>query len=345
MTMISAESGAGHTANLKPDTSLAIARCSLLVGLAIVSAGSNIVASCHADPPITDVVFSPDGKFVLTCSQAGLRILNWPRLSLNRAIELPMDNVHALAFSPSGNAIAVAGGTPSETGQAQIYSWPELKQLSVIVAAEDSFSSIQWIGENQLLGGSLDGSLVIWPLNSPGNEQSLIGHSKPISSVAVLKEGTIGVSTGYDQSVRVWELKTRTLIRSLNQHTKPVKSLAVSPLGEGLPMLASASEDRTVRFWQPTIGRMVRTARVDAVPNRVVWVDFDHVAVACSDGSVRKIHSQTLTQLKSSEVLDGWAYGLAVHPEDGTLIVAGEAGMVRKVTFEQQSETANQSGQ
>ncbi len=55
------------------------------------------------------------------------------------------------------------------------------------------------------------------------------------------------VSTGIDQNLRVWDLESGKLIRSLNNHTLPVPDLALRPGETGLPMAASAGEDRTVR--------------------------------------------------------------------------------------------------
>ena len=37
-------------------------------------------------------------------------------------------------------------------------------------------------------------------------------------------------------------------------------------------MVASASADRTIRIWQPTIGRLVRYVRLEAEPLSIAWL-------------------------------------------------------------------------
>jgi WD40 repeat protein len=74
------------------------------------------------------------------------------------------------------------------------------------------------------------------------------------------------VSAAIDQSLRVLDAESGELDRSLDQHTGPVHALALRPAHKGLPMLASAAGDRSVRIWQPTIGRMIRYARLESAP-------------------------------------------------------------------------------
>ena len=79
----------------------------------IVSILSLLLCSLRAfatEPPVTSVAFAPDGKSVDACSQAGLTIYSWPELQPQRKFETSISNLHDIAFSPSGNRLAVAGG-------------------------------------------------------------------------------------------------------------------------------------------------------------------------------------------------------------------------------------------
>ena len=77
-------------------------------------------------------------------------------------------------------------------------------------------------------------------------------------------------------------------------------------------MVASISEDRTVRFWQPTIGRMVRFAKLESKPLDIVWLsDGRHVAVSCEDGHVRLIDPATVQVAADIPVFSSWAYCIA----------------------------------
>ncbi len=61
-----------------------------------------------------------------------------------------------------------------------------------------------------------------------------------------------------DHKIRVWELATGQAVVTLKGHTGPVLSVAFSPDGK---LLASASEDHTVRVWEPTPRRHLQPAK------------------------------------------------------------------------------------
>ena len=122
---------------------------------------------------------------------------------------------------------------------------------------------------------------------------------------------------------------------TINNHTLPAHDLALRPNETGLPMVASVSDDRTVRFWQPTIGQMVKFARLKAAPLNVAWLNNgSRIVAACADGVVRLVDPDSVEVTDEIHTLNGWAYSLAVHPTDGSLVVGGPNGQVRRVVLE-----------
>ena len=112
--------------------------------------------SLAGEPPVTSVAFAPDAKSVVACSQAGLRIYSWPELKLQNELKPSPLNLHDVAFSPTGNQLAVVGGSPSENGSVEIFSWPEGKSLNVLQGSNDSVMSVVWLGISALASASLD---------------------------------------------------------------------------------------------------------------------------------------------------------------------------------------------
>lgn len=295
---------------------------------------SNPTNRCDGgEPPLTDVAFSPDGSSVVACSQAGVQIFNWPELTMRQLIKVDADNLHDLRFSRDGTQLAIAAGIPSEQGIAVVYSWPDVQVVARFVHEGDSFLSVGWIDQSQLVIGCADRTVIQWDFVIGKVVRSLAGHSKAVTSVGVLGRSDALVTAGFDHSLRVWNSETGELIRSLNQHTQPVRDVALKPAVTGLPMLASASSDRTIRFWQPTIGRMVRYIRLDTEPLKLAWINDSYLASACVDGTVQIIDVANVTVAKRFEVLSGWAYALAVHPSTRDLVVAGESGQIERIPF------------
>ena len=104
-------------------------------------------------------------------------------------------------------------------------------------------------------------------------------------------------------------------------------------------MIASAAADRSIRLWQPTIGRMVRYARLDAEPLKMVWLpDGVRIAAACDDGHLRIIDAEEVEVLRDIPALEGWAYSIAVHPTAAFVVVGGSGGQLRSIPFAKKRE-------
>jgi WD40 repeat protein len=131
----------------------------------------------------------------------------------------------------------------------------------------------------------------------------------------------------------VWRADSGERWRILENHTEAVNDMALRPQEKGaLPMLVSVGEDRTVRFWQPTIGRLVRFSRLPARPQAVAWSrDGTRVFVVSNNGSLHIVDPDTTELIEKIQAIKGWAYSMTVHPEEPVVLVGGEKGILRKV--------------
>ena len=100
-------------------------------------------------------------------------------------------------------------------------------------------------------------------------------------------------------------------------------------------MLASAGGDRTVRFWHPSTGRLVRFTKLPAAPTAIAWTPGgSHALVACEDGRLRAIEPESLAVTTFAQGLAGWAHEVAALPDGSAAILAGEGGELRIVPLD-----------
>ena len=315
-----------------------------------------LVASA-ADPPIVALAFAPDGAKLIAGSKAGVAIYQWPELKHLSELATVVDDVHDLAFSPDGQFLAVAGGEPADAGLCEILDWPSGTSLCRISGHDDVIYSVDWSADSKKIAtASMDSTVIVSSLQSVLDSEALggesasdsrrlkvlsqvtaTGHSKGVLAVGFLAGKASLLSAGLDQSIRLFALDgagTR-LTRTLENHTAAVRGLARRPTPpESLSVVASIGDDRTVRFWQPTIGRMMRFTKFDqAVPLCACWLrDGTQLAVACDDGHVRLIEPDTCEVTADIHAQSGWCYALAVHPQTNQLAVGGAHG-IGKVAF------------
>ncbi|TWU40941.1 WD40 repeat domain-containing protein [Novipirellula artificiosorum] len=323
----------------------ALRRASRYVSLLITLITSSL---SQAQPPITALEFAPSDDAVVVGSQAGLEVRQWPSLAESQKNAMGITQIHDLKFSPNGQYLLIVGGSPSEFGEWQIVLWPELTKVASSTAHDDVIYSAVWIRQDRFVTGAADNQLIEWQWSDGAVTQRrrLIGHSRRVLSVEYLADSKGIVSAGVDQSLRLWtvfetaaidaarnnEAPPITLpIRTLDNHTGIVRDLATRPGDHAIPYLASASVDKTVRLWQPSIGRLVRFARLPAEPLSIAWShDGERLAVACVDGKLRLLNPNTVEIEQELEAINGWAYEVLAAP-DGSFLVGGTAGELIRV--------------
>jgi WD40 repeat protein len=278
----------------------------------------------QSQPPITALAFAPDNLHIVRGSQAGVTVHRGADTRPLRNLEVDLPQIHDVAFAPNGQSLAVAGGRPSEYGEVVHLQWPSGRLLWRRVLHDDVVYRVAWQAQGELLATAAGDHRVVCVAADTGElRQELLGHSRPVLAVTFLPDGRHLISAGVDRSLRVWDVTPTTTWRILDQHTDQVRDVACRRDDGGSPMIASVSADRTLRFWQPTLGRLVRFAKLPAAPLSVTWLnDRQHVAVGCEDGHLRVIHHQTLKVVSDRAVLEGWVYEVAAADGPAAMIAA-----------------------
>ena len=311
-----------------------------VMAMQALSMASDCAAAAEARVPITGVITIADGQQVIDVSQNGIRIRRWSDLQIESRLLPSCSQIHDVKLSPDESLLLVAGGEPGECGVVVAYSWPKLQLLWHREFSGDMVYALDISVDGQTIAAAAHDHRVYLLNPATGDiRSSLSGHSRPVTDVLFLSDGRTAVSASLDQTMRVWNVPDRNIDRSLNNHTQAVMGLALrSTSGGGLPMIASAGEDKTVRLWQPTIGRLVRFQRFDSPVNVVAFdATGNFVLAGCRDGSLRIVNVDSLEERVVPDVVAGWINCLAAHPRETVAVVGGSDGMVRKVILTAES--------
>jgi WD40 repeat protein len=288
---------------------------------------------------INSVVFSPDGKYVVSGSEDGTARV-WETVTRNEVTRMTHDEwVEVVAFSPDGKYV-VSG---SNDGTARVWNTFTGEEVAnrkhnygvdkvsfspdgkyVLSAGCDKFGNDSYCTES---------TAHIWEAVT-GNEIALIAPDSYLNSVAFSPDGKYVISGSDDGTARMWNAASGNEI-ALMTHESYVVAVAFSPDGK---YVVSGSNDGTARVWEAITGkeiaRMTHESYVNFVAfspdgKYVVSAGCDHLDTEgfCTTSTARVW--ETLTGKEIARMIhEGYVYSVSFSPDSLYVVSRGKNNFV-----------------
>ena len=278
---------------------------------------------------VWSAVFSPNDRRIVTASQDGKAIV-WQQTDGGEYRPLTefvkhSGPINAAEFSPDGTLVATAGAD----GRVLVWN-PDVVQPVDIAGRIDDMP------------------------DPPAPYRELLGHQKPVCSIAFSPDGTRLASGGEDNVIRLWRVADGTEIAQLRGHTSYVRDCVFSPNGSHV---LSASRDQQIKLWNPStygeslaLGRNEGGQHADAVlaarfsrnGKQIVTASRDRTARVwqADDQSLVKEFAEGHEFLASSAVFFSDGLHLATAAGDGTTRVWNVASGTEVKTLQGTGRTA-----
>jgi WD40 repeat protein len=273
---------------------------------------------------VMSVAFSPDGVSLVSGSHdTTLKIWN---LATNQARtfkghrESPyFGGINSVAFSPDGKTVASGGNDKT------IKLWDVLtgKEICTFTGHAEKVYSIVFSPDGKILAsGSKDRTIKLWSIEKYKGIYTIPGHSDEVLCVAFSLDGKILASGGAtnDQTIKIWYLAENKFL-TLKGHSDlfgGINSVAFSPDGK---TLASGSKDKTIKLWQLSNGKEIRTlvGHSDSVCSVTFSPDGKTLASGSKDRTIKLWQVDTGKELLTFTGSEDPIYCVAFSPDGKTL--------------------------
>lgn len=189
---------------------------------------------------IIDVAFNSDGSKIATVGfGTKLRLYDTRSGELEKTLNCPCNDVHAVAFSKNDTFLAAGG----RSGFIRVWTPVDDRQIAHYKAHRQRIRSIEFTPQHEVLSCGDDQIVRIANPVQTTETRALPRHASKLYDVVMLGNGLVATS-GSDNQIHVWRMDDAYQVGSLKGHTGTVSSLDVSGF-----TLVSGSYDTHVRVW------------------------------------------------------------------------------------------------
>ncbi|MEP7288798.1 MAG: TIR domain-containing protein [Chloroflexota bacterium] len=274
----------------------------------------------HTDAAVS-VVFSPDGKQVLTGSRDNTAQL-WDAMTGQslRTFTGHTGWVSSAAFSPDGKQVLTA----SFDKTARLWDITNGQVLRTFSGHQQAVQSAVFSPDGKtILTASDDTTARLWDVASGQVLQTFSGHQSTVESATFSPDGKTILTASDDQTVRLWDVVSGEMLHIFSGHADKVYSAVFSPDGK---TILTASADHTVRRWDVASGQVLHifSGHTDVVLKAVFSPDGTTILSGSWDDTARLWNVATGQTLRILSGHTGWVYDVAFSPDGKQILTASD---------------------
>lgn len=283
-----------------------------------------LVAQLGHSETLSSVLFSPDGKHILTASEDGTARL-W-EIGTGKEVQRFEGHFSILSaeISPDGKYVLTA----IDDKTACLWDIVTGKEVQRFVGhSENLFSAIFSPDGKSVLTGSADGTVRLWQSSTGKEIQRFKAHPNSQSLAIFSPNGKYILTASGDKAVGLWDAATGKERRGFVGHSGRITSAIFSPDSR---YILTASEDKSARLWEVGTGKEIQrfTGRLPMLSAEIT-PDGKSVLTASEDGIARLWNVATGKEVRRFEENASTLFWATLSPDGSTVLTANGDTAVR----------------
>lgn len=292
----------------------------------------NPPASYARAVPVAALAFSPDGKQLAASGYHEVTLWEPATGKLLRRVKNLPQRIQALAWHPSGQWLAVGGGSPGQSGEVALVDIAKGEVAKILTSTIDTVMALAFDREGaRLAAGGADNAIRIFSVPEGKELRLLQQHADWVLGLAFSPDGKHLASASRDRTARVFNLDTGDLEASYMGHEAPVSGVAFTEDGK---TVYSCGRDKGVHYWAAKDAK--KGGKLSGAEGELfrVLLAGDQVFSCGADAQVRQHKLDDRSLVRALAGHGDRVYALAAHAPGKWLASGAHNGEVRVWNWE-----------
>jgi WD40 repeat protein len=276
--------------------------------------------------PITALAFEPSGERIAASGYHEITLWRSESGEIAQRIGNVAERVFDLSFSPDGQWLACAAGTPGKIGEVKLFNATNGQWSATLSTTVDASLCVAFSPDgNKLAAGGADNAIRIGDIPSGKLALTIEQHADWILGLAFNSDATRLASASRDKTARLFDTDTGELEDTYNGHNEFVTAVA----WPDAKSVITASRNKSAHRWN--IKDSKKTAEFSGWESDVtrVLVSETNLYSASLDGRLRVHSLETKELTRTFEAHRDALHALALHRPTQRLASGSHDGEVR----------------